>query len=432
MKITFIRPNMTPERTGAAVPPLSIAVLESLTPPDVKVDFIDECIEEIPENINCDLAALTVHTFSALRSYRLAKKLKQKGIKVVMGGYHPTFLPEEVLKHCNTVVKGSAELVWKDVVNDAKNNRLKKLYKSDELISIKGVRYSRNLFINKNYGPIVPVEFSRGCKYSCDFCSVSAFNKQKFKARSVKNVIKEIEEIGKKSIYFIDDNLFADEMKAKELLKSLVPLNVKWGCQISLDVAKDKNMMKLLEKSGCIIALLGFESLNIENLKIMKKGANVRFNDYREVVKIFKNHGIMIYGSFVFGYDKDTEKTIELALEFSVNNKFFLANFNTLNPMPGTKLYDRLKIENRLLNNEWWLDDKYKYGEVMFKPDLMSSVQLKNKCMEIRKKFNSFSNIAYRSCDFKANSKDIKNFGMFLMGNLITRKDLIKKMEKVC
>jgi len=430
MKITFIRPNMTSSRSPSAVQPLAFAVLSALTPPDIEVELFDECIEKIPEDITTDLAAMTVHTFTALPAYRIADRLRENGITVVMGGYHPTFMPQEALQHADCVVVGEAEKVWGRLISDFRNGCLEKTYHGPASQNLDNIIYARSLFEGKKYAPFVPVEFNRGCRFSCDFCAISSFNHNRFKSRPVMNVIREIEALDSKYITIIDDNIFSDVMNAQQLFKELIPLKKKWGCQISIDVARDDRMLELLARSGCVAMIIGLESLDKKNLKLMNKTPNIAQSDYAAIIRKVKSYGIMVWGSFLFGYDHDTVESIEAAVDFAVRNKFFLTNFNSLIPMPGTRLYVRLKAEGRLFNENWWLDEKQnKYGQIVFRPTNMSAADLQGQCIGARLKFNSLSNIFKRLFDFKANARNIGNAFLFLIVNLIARREIIQKMS---
>jgi radical SAM superfamily enzyme YgiQ (UPF0313 family) len=211
----------------------------------------------------------------------------------------------------------------------------------------------------------------------------------------------------------------------------LIPLKVQWGCQVSIDIARDPEVLALMARSGCVLFLIGFESLNRENLKQMKKGSHTSDRNYADAIRRIKDHGIMVYGSFVFGYDHDTEDIFAQTLDFATRHKFIIANFNTLNPMPGTRLYERLKAEERLLDESWWLREKYRYGEVMFRPRRMSPGQLKDGCIHVRFEFSKPWGILRRALDFRANARGPGNLGLFLLANLVTRREYKSKMRLV-
>jgi len=430
VKIAFIRPSMFGETSKDAMMPIVFSIIKPLTPADVEIFFYDERIEQIPE-LNVDVVAMSVETFSAKRAYRLTEKYKKEGKKVIMGGFHPTMLPNECLKYgADSVIVGEAEDTWIQVIEDLKKKKLQKKYVSKNNCNMRNIEYDYSIFDGKKYNNIGLVQFSRGCKFNCDFCSIHAFYKNSIRTRSIEDIIVEIKNIKQKNIFFIDDNLFSDETKAKELFEALIPLKKRWFCQISIDIAKNKNLLKLMKKSGCLLVLIGFESLNIENLKQMGKGANIQSKDYKKVIKNVYDTGIMIYGTFVVGYDFDTKDSVKELVKFAIENKFAVANFNPLMPMPGTALYDRLKKEKKLTFDDWWINDNYRYGDAMLIPKSMTPEELKDACKEARYTFNSYKNIFKRLMNLKANSRSFINAVLFLTVNIISRKEIMTKQGR--
>ncbi|CAB1056352.1 BchE/P-methylase family protein [Olavius sp. associated proteobacterium Delta 1] len=432
MKITFIRPTMVKGiRSSDAMHPLAFAVLAGLTPSDVAIEFFDERIEEIPQQIQSDLVAISVQTFTARRAYEIAKSFTGKKIPVVLGGYHPTFMSAEALQHADSVVVGPAEGVWQNVIRDAKAGTLAKIYQQEKPVGLGKISYDRKIFNGKKYSSFVPVEFNRGCKYACEFCSVASFNQNRHASRPVSEVIEEIKCLESKTIAIIDDNIFADEKNAVELFQALIPLKIKWGAQASIDIANHDDVLGLMARSGCVAVSIGFESLNPKNLKKMNKSFNTVKNDYQTAIKKIYGHGIMIQAFFLLGYDYDTADIFDKTVEFALQNKFFLAGFNTLTPQPGTRLYKRYRLEKRLLDENWWLNEKYQYGEVMFRPRNMSAAQLKEGCIKARMQFYKYSQILNRSLTWRTTIGKLKNLGIYFAGNFIARREILRKMELI-
>lgn len=426
MKVTFIRPNMTERRSADAMQPLELAVLLGLTPDDVEVEVVDERIEPVPAELTTDLAALTVQTFTARRAYAIADALRARGVRVVLGGYHPTFAAEEALAHADAVVVGEAEDVWADVVRDARRGALERRYQQQAPSDLRGVRYERGLLADKPYSRIFPVEFNRGCPYRCDFCSVSAFNGARFRTRPVEDVIAELEAAQPRHALIVDDNVLCDRASTRALFEAMVPLGVRWGCQVSLDVTRDPALLDLMAKSGCVAALIGFESLSPDNLRQMRKPNK---GALAEAIEKLRDRGVMVYGSFVFGYDFDQPDIFDRTVDFALENRLYLANFNTLNPMPGTPLHARLRGEGRLLREDWWLDERFPYGEVMFRPAGMRADELRDGCMRARDRFFRFSSIARRALDGRANARSLAHLALYLGTNLVARKEIRRKMR---
>ena len=430
MKIAFIRPNMFARQSKDAMAPLVFAIIKAITPVDVDIRFYDENVEKIPKLIDADVIAMTVDTFSARRAYQLATSHRARGLKVIMGGFHPTMAPDECLGYADSVVIGEAEDTWPTMIEDLKNHALESKYYSKNNTDLSSVVYDQSAYAGKKYKDIGMIQFSRGCKFKCDFCSIHAFYRDNIRCRDLHNVVEEIRGRKEKFFFFIDDNLFTDEDKAKELFKALIPLKKKWFCQISIDAARDIELLKLMKQSGCLGALIGFESLNIENLKVMKKAANLQNIDYDKILANLYDCNLMVYGTFVIGYDFDTENSLNELVIFALKNQFMIANFNPLMPMPGTTLYERLMQENKLVHQRWWLDETFKYGDAMLVPNKMTPEDLMQGCREARFTFYSWRNIIARFFHRKANAHSLTNQWLFLVMNWISRKEIYSKQGR--
>ncbi|MFN8457654.1 MAG: radical SAM protein [Anaerolineae bacterium] len=430
MKITFIRPNLFDTRSSDAMEPLVFGVLAGLTPSEVEVVLYDERLEPILYDDPTNLVAITVETYTARRAYQIAAQFRRRGVPVIMGGYHPTFLPEEALQFADAVVLGDAEALWPQVVRDAQRRSLRRVYRQADYPPLDGVIPDRRIFAGKRYAPAAMVQYGRGCRFACEFCSIHAFYGFNLRQRPVAEVIAEIEATNRSHIVLVDDNIFVDVSQAKELFQALIPLNIRWSCQVSIDIAQDDELLKLMAKSGCTTALIGFESLDEANLAQMKKRWNLRQGNYATSVQKFQEHGIMIYGSFVFGYDRDSLDSFERSVEFALRHNFYLANFNPLTPMPGAKLYDRLKAEGRLIYDRWWLASGYRYGQATFHPRGMTADELTEGCFRARCQFNAYRSIFKRALDFRTNCRDLYRLGLHLSSNIVSRREILHKQGR--
>jgi radical SAM superfamily enzyme YgiQ (UPF0313 family) len=430
MKITFIRPNMSDMRSADAMEPLVFAILAGLTPAGIETVLFDERLEPIPFDEPTDLVAITVETYTARRAYQIAQAYRRRGVPVVMGGYHPTFVPDEALQYADAVVIGDAEQLWPRIVADAQSGKSRRIYRQVSQPPLSGLKPDRRIFRGKRYAPAALVQYGRGCRFACEFCSIHAFYGFDLRQRPVRDVVAEIEQLERKHIFLIDDNIFVNGPKARELFRALIPLKIRWSCQVSLDIARDEELMTLLEQSGCTTAVIGFESLDEHNLAQMKKKWNLKHGDYASLVQTFRQHGVMIYGSFVFGYDHDTVDSFDISLEFALRSRFYLGNFNPLTPMPGAKLYDRLRAEGRLIYDRWWLDPDYSYGQATFHPRGMTAAELTDGCFRTRRRFHDYSSIVERALDFKTNCRDPYRLGLHLASNLVARREILKKQGR--
>ncbi len=427
MKITFIRVNMFERVSSDAMKPLLFGIIKSLTPSRFEIDFIDERAEKLPEKISSDIIAFSVETFTAKRAYILAKKFKTPENVIVMGGFHAAVMPDEMLKYADSVIIGDAEGAWEDFLADCENGAPKRKYYSDESRPIAPLRVDESVYKHRYYGVGV-YQISRGCKFNCDFCSIKTMYKC-VRSKPPEVVAEELSRMREKIIFFADDNIFADKAAALSLFKAIAPLKKRWACQISMDAARDGEILRAMKKSGCFLVLMGFESLNADSLNEMRKSANAAA-DYSEVIRRVYSHGLLIYGTFVLGCDGDFPDVFRRTCEFAVKNKMSVANFNPLIPMPGTGVYGRMEKEGRLRYKKWWLSDKYRYGETAFLPKNMSPEELQNGCLKMRTNFYSVGCILKRLFSNRANFIPI-NFFVFMLANFISRREIHKKQGRL-
>jgi len=407
--------------------PLALAVLAGLTPKDIEIDFFDDRLETIPYDHNTNLVALNVETYTAKRAYQISSQFRKRGVPVILGGYHPTLMPNEAMEFADSIVVGEADHIWSQVIKDAEKNQLQKLYRSIQRPVLNGVKPQRSIFEGKKYLPITLIESGRGCKFNCKFCSISCFFRSTYNQRPVSEVVKEIGLLGKKDIFFVDDNIAADFGKAKEFFKALIPLKINWISQGSINMAKDPEMLSLMRKSGCLGLLVGFESLNTNNLAQMGKEWNRNNNSYEESIKRFHDAGIAVYATFIFGYDSDDPDSFNRTFDFAVKQKFFLAAFNHLVPFPGTPLYEDLKSQKRLLYEKWWLDERYKFGDVAFIPKHMAPEQLSEECFKARVGFYRFNSILKRFLNVNSNCSTFRKLISFFSLNMFSQNEAQKR-----
>ncbi len=422
---------MQNERTKAAMQPLFAAALKALTPNDIDIDFYDDRLEEIPYNESTDLLAISIETFNAKRSYEILAEYKKRNIKTIAGGFHATIIPDEVLEYADSVVIGNAENVWGAVIDDLRKNILKKIYKSQNDKPLGRVKYDRSIFAGKKYIHVELVQWGWGCPYNCDFCSIKTFYKSKPTYRPISDVINELRELKNKTVFFVDDNLYHNRELFVQFLKSIKPLKLKWSCQISINIAKDDELLKLMKDSGCFLVLIGIESFDEENLKLMNKKWNTAGGGIEASIKKISDFGFLIYGTFIFGYDYDTEKSYRNAVDFAIKNNFFISNFNPLYPMPGTALYERLNEEQRLLHKKWWLDPDFYYGKSMFQPKTISADGLEEKCLQVKMEFHSWKAIFIRGFRLIVLHKSFTMAILYFYLNILNRKEILKKQGKV-
>jgi radical SAM superfamily enzyme YgiQ (UPF0313 family) len=427
MRITFIRPNLWEVRSGDAMQPLVFAILSALTPSEHQISFYDERVESIDFEHDTDLVAITAETYTAKRAYEISHRFRERGIPVVMGGFHPTLMPDEAILYADAIVIGDAEGLWGQILEDAKINCLQPVYSQAEDPDLGGVILDRDIFKGKKYNPVIPVYYGRGCRFACDFCSIFSIYNARVRQRPIDEMLSEIEQLNSRHILFIDDNLFVNRPVFIDFLYAIKSLNINWACQISIDIVKDPELLDLMADSGCIVTHIGIESLNKDNLAQMNKKWNLKYGEYQISINQIRDRGIMIYGSFIMGYDWDTPDSFEITVNFALENKFYIANFNSLTPMPGTRLHERFKKEGRLIYDRWWLDSRFRFGDATFYPKRMTPEELTEGCYWARTEFNKYSSIFKRALSRNANARNLENLGAYLLSNLISRKEIHKK-----
>ncbi len=435
LRILFIMPSVGRKKNQPYVrswkmEPLPIAALSGLTPPDrFEKLFADDRIEPIPYDLEVDAVAITTETYTARRAYQIAAKFRERGIRVIMGGFHASLVPEEAEQHADAIVIGEAEGVWHELLDDLAAGQLKPRYQNSGVTELAHSFPDRSIYTGKRYINLAMLETSRGCRYTCEFCSISAFFKRQWNQRLIEDVVAEIRQSGKRTWFFIDDNIGADLQRFEELLTALVPLKLRWVGQISIEATSRPNLLRLMKRSGCAGVLIGFESINEANLKQMGKGINRTISDYETAIVNLRRSGLVLYGTFVFGYDEDTRQTFEETYAFALRNKLFLAAFNHLVPFPGTPLYRRLEEEGRLLHDQWWLSPDYRFGDIAFKPKRLSVEELSALCLEYRNKFYSVRSILRRGMDFRANCNSPVMTMLFHAQNLGAMRDVQRRQQ---
>jgi radical SAM superfamily enzyme YgiQ (UPF0313 family) len=396
MKILFISPTVDAEkRTNKELmmPQLALYILEGLTPPEHKVKIIEEETNHIDLEQECDLVGISCMTANAPRAYELCQEFKKRGKTVILGGVHPTILPDEALQHADSVVVGEAEGVWETLLKDFQNNNLKRKYYNPTPDLSKYVPKDFSKIITKRLVNLIPIMTSRGCPYNCDFCCVTNLFGKKIRHIPIENVVRDIQESGAKSFIFLDDNIIGHPKYAKALFKAIKPLNIIWVGQASISLlASDNELMQLAAESGCKILFFGIESVSEEQLQSMRKAFN-EIEHLERAIKKIKKLGILIHASMVFGFDNDTKEVFKDTVRFLIKNKVSTVSFNVLTPYPGTKIYEELNKEHRLTTTNW---KYYDHNTVVFKPKNMTAYELQIGKINARKKFYSISSIMKR------------------------------------
>lgn len=436
MKIYLINPaigrlnNNAQFVDEARMEPLFLGVLAALTPPDVEIALYDDRVEPIPYDDPVDLVAISAQIYTARRAYEISREYRKRGVPVIIGGIHPTLIPDKAAAHADSVYTGDAEFRWGEVIEDARHHRLKPRYDAPVGVPHPRLLPRRDLFAGKGYLPLMLLQFSRGCHFNCEFCAVRVFFDTHHYYREVGEVVREIETAGRRYLFFVDDNILANHEAAKALFRALIPLKVKWVSQGSLDMTEDRELMALMVKSGCLGNVIGFESLDPRSLRMMGKAPNLRsgFDRYKTQLEILRDYGLQTWAAFTIGHDFDTPQSIEETLGFALENRFTFAAFNILMPYPATPLYERLREEGRLLyDGRWWLHPDYRFNYAAFQPRHMTADQLTELGFHCRRTFNSIPNMIYRAFDRKTNMRSLFRFALYVIYSRLFRQETLKK-----
>jgi radical SAM superfamily enzyme YgiQ (UPF0313 family) len=303
-----------------------------------------------------------VLTANSRRAYDIAAEYRRRCVPVVMGGIHPTFMPDEAAQHADSIVMGEAEVTWPVLIEDFKHGTMKKVYQEVKRESLANLPYPRfdliksdkYRHISPNGSSIIPIQTSRGCPFNCDFCSVTRFWGRTLRYRPIEDVVEEIRLGRGKTIFFMDDNFMSNPERTIKLSEAIKPLKVKWFCQLDVNSYKREDVIKVMAESGCFIAFIGFESMNPNTLKSVGKAFN-KPETYAEVFRVFSKFGIGIYASLMLGFDGDNPGIVKSTVDFLVANRARIAAFFPLSPNPGTELYRQMELAGRLTNERWWL-----------------------------------------------------------------------------
>ncbi len=374
--------------------PMSLPYVAALVPPDINVSIVDENVREVDFEKEVDLVGISVLTVAAPRAYQIAEEFRKRGTPVVMGGIHPTVLPEEASQHADAIVVGEAEGVWPQLLMDFQAGSLKKMYKRSSFCSMNGMPHPRWDLMNRNaYLTTSAVQATRGCPYDCSFCSVSSVFGPKYRCRPVQEVVDEIATLDGMLLGFVDADIAGNPSYAKELFRALAPLKKIWAGDAGMRVANDDELLRLAARSGCKGLFVGFESLSPQSLQEAGKSQNT-VERYKDTIKKIKDHGISVLAGFVFGFDTDDESVFERTVEFAIESKILYADFNILCPYPGTRFYQRMLQEDRLIETDW--SRFYGMYNVTFRPKQMSVEALREGCLWAWKEFYSSRSILRR------------------------------------
>jgi radical SAM superfamily enzyme YgiQ (UPF0313 family) len=370
-----------------------LAVAASIPRDQYEVVLTDENIEPIDFDLKADLVGISAMTSYVNRGYEIADQFRAKGVPVAMGGVHPSFMPQEALKHCDAVVVGEVELVIDKLLDDLKQGAMRGTYKSDTLHPMVGMPMPRYDLLKKNrYVNCTFVQTSRGCHQGCTFCAEPLMNGLKFRYRPVDEVIHEMENCGSRVVSINDADFFGTPERPKEVMRALKGRGLQWQAGVTSKLAQDDRMLELAAESGCTMLSIGFESISRETLKSVHKHVN-RPETFVALVDKLHSYGIMVFGLFMYGFDGDDASVFDETVQFNINAKYDACAYSVLTPYPGTLTWYEMKKANRIVSFDW---EKYDQGHVVFRPAQMTGDELRLGQSRTYETFYSLASIASR------------------------------------
>ena len=370
-----------------------LAVAATIPTDRYEVVLTDENIETVDFDLKADLVGISAMTAYVNRGYEIADQFRARGIPVVMGGVHPSFMPQEALKHADAVVIGEAELVIPKLLDDLERGEMRGLYRADRLHPMVGVSMPRYDLLKKHrYVNRTFVQTSRGCHQGCTFCAEPLMNGLKFRYRPVDEVVREIDNCGSRIISINDADFFGTAERPKEVMRALIGRGVQWQAGVTSKLAQDDRMLELAAKSGCTLLSIGFESITRSTLTSVHKHVN-RPETFASLVEKVHSYGIMVFGLFMFGFDGDDASVFETTARFNIDADYDACAYSVLTPYPGTLTWYELKKARRIVSFDW---TKYDQANVVYRPARMTGDELRLGQTAAYERFYSVPSIAKR------------------------------------
>ncbi len=417
MKILLVMPHPSKKRSIFSrfnYPSLTLQQVAAITPPEHDVEIVDERYESINFDKKYDLVGISCLTYNSIRGYEIAAIFRKQRIPVIFGGYHASLMPDEVKQHADSIVIGEAELTWPQLLRDFEKGELKPLYKADRLVNPEEIPPARH-----DIGIYTPfteaIQASRGCPTGCEFCAMNIVEGRVFRGRPVDVVVEEMKTIKAKRIFFADASLTINPKYSKQLFKSMKEVNKKFDCFGNINtLARDDEFLQLACEAGVVKWYLGVESISQANIDQAGKGTN-KVDNYAKAIQKIKDHNMQVTGFFIFGLDHDTLDIFDHTLQAIFDWGLDEASFSIITPYPGTRLFERLEKEGRIISNDW---SRYEEGKINIKPKLMTEKELLDGTRRISLEFFSMKNCIKRSF---SNNLNPVNITMRLLTNISVR-----------
>ncbi|MEP6514038.1 MAG: radical SAM protein [Parafilimonas sp.] len=415
MTIKMILPALTEAKSQywrpikySLFPPLGLATLAAYCSPHDEINLQDEHVEQLQIDDNPDLVIIQVYITNAFRSYALADHYRRKGAHVCLGGLHVSSLPDEAMMHADTIFIGPGEDTFPLFLSDFRNGLAKKIYINakrniENIPPIRRDLIKRNLYLVPN-----SIVVSRGCPHHCDFCYKDAFFEggKSFYTQRVDAALSEIDKLPGRHLYFLDDHLLGNQKFASALFNEMKGMNRLFQGASTIDAILRGDLIEKAAEAGLRSIFVGFETLSVANLHQSNKRQNLN-KDYEAAINRLHSLGVMINGSFVFGLDDDGKDVFKRTVNWAVQNGLTTCTFHILTPYPGTRLYQTMASEKRLLHSNW---DLYDTRQVVYKTMGLSAEELKKGYDWSYRAFYSWGNILKASWQHDNIKHVVKHF----------------------
>ncbi len=406
-----------------ALPPLNLAIIARYTPEHYDVQIVDEAMEDLDLDTKADLVGITCMTPLAPRAYEIAAHFRARGIPVVMGGIHVSYVTDEALRYADAVVIGEGENIWPQVLEDFERGQMQKAYRATEPPDIENLLAPRRDLLKGKYF-VETVQTGRGCPINCNFCSVTAFNGSRYRVRSIDSVIDEINSIKSNRIFIVDDNIVGQGpryiRRAKEFFDRLAECKKEWGGQTCLSIVEHDDVLKAAQRSGCKGMLIGFESLDPATIDSMHKSVNLRPNtrNFSDAIKKLHDHGIAIVGCFIFGSEGQNKDAFRRTIDFVLENEIDAVQLSLETPLPGTAFYKQMQEEGRLLLTDYPNDWRhYTIFEPVFRMNGMTPAEAYEGLLEAYAEVSSFKSSLVRGLKTFRNTRSLFSTGISFSWN---------------
>lgn len=415
MRVKLILPSLAEAKSQlwrpikySLFPPLGLATLAAYLDEDDEIDLQDQHVEKLNLDDEPDLVIIQVYITNSYRAYKIADDYRRRGVFVILGGLHVTSLPDEAAQHADSIFLGPAEQTFPQFLKDFKTGNMRKVYESRKgrtLIDQPPVRY--DLLKRHNY--LVPnsIVISRGCPHHCDFCYKDAFFKggKSFYTQRIDAILQQINDLPGKHLYFLDDHLFGNPQFAIELFRAMEGMGRVFQGAATVNSVLKGGVLEAASRAGLRSLFVGFETLSTLNLQLSNKKQNLN-SDYQLAIQKLHQHGIMINGSFVFGMDDDDRDVFKRTVEWGVDNAITTATYHIMTPYPGTRLYEQMKYNKRILHHNWEL---YDTRHVIYQPKRLSASDLEQGYQWAYDSFYSWKNISKASFSHDNLKQQIKH-----------------------